>query len=104
MFYVLADYEFVHDGHCNGGFISGTHQVGLSLKGCRDHCSALPEAGYFSYSTEGQTCSCYSTVGGCPDDNLYPTHNSYLLTSLFLQNVPDDNAAHDDEDHAYSGS
>ena len=77
MFYVLADYEFVHDGHCNGGYI--TDKTGISLKGCRDHCSELPEVGYFSYSTEGEKCSCYSTAARCPDDNLYPAYNSYAI-------------------------
>ena len=71
----LVDYEFVHDGHCNGGYISSTS--GVSLKGCRDHCAKLPKAGYFAYSTAGKKCACYSTAGGCPDDNQYPDYDSF---------------------------
>ena len=75
--FIYIDYEFVHDGHCNGGYIADS--IGLSLKGCRDSCSELLEAGYFSYAPFGQFCSCYLTAGGCPDDNLYPEYDSYSI-------------------------
>jgi len=82
-----ADYEFVHDGHCNGGWMDTQNawKPGLSLKGCRDHCSELPAAGYFSYSPEFvQDCRCYSTAGGCPDGDYEPTFDSYSI----LRTVP----------------
>jgi len=75
-----TSYEFEHDGHCNGGYIQGSHTYGhQSLNGCYEHCSSLPSAGYFAYKAQGKGCSCYLTSDECPDDNAYPEYNAYRI-------------------------
>ena len=69
----------LHNGHCNGGYIDGSHTKRPTVGSCRNYCARLPAAGYFAYSEEEFSCSCYSTAAGCPDDDQYPTYNAYRI-------------------------
>ena len=72
-----ALHQFVHDGHCNGGYNGGCDECTFGR--CRDQCAKIPEAGYFAYRAKPRGCSCYSAAEGCPDDDRYPDYNAYRI-------------------------
>ena len=72
-----AQHQFVHDGHCNGGYNGGCAECTFGR--CRDQCAKIPEAGYFAYRAKPRGCSCYSAAAGCPDDDRYPDYNAYRI-------------------------
>merc|ERR1712146_80668 len=57
-------YEFLHDGNCYGGWISPSTSQS-SLQACADDCGIREGVGYFAW--DGNSCSCYTADGGCPD-------------------------------------
>ena len=70
-------YEFVHDGHCNGGW-DGSNTIQKTVPDCRNECAKRPDIGFFALSSSG-TCACYFSKDGCPDDNLHDDHNAYRI-------------------------
>jgi len=78
---VGADYYFVHDGHCAGGWINANTRQSDATS-CATQCRNRPGCGYFAFNDEkpeGTNCALYKKVGGCPDDNRYPEYNSYRM-------------------------
>ena len=72
-------YEFVHDGHCNGGW-DGSNTNQNTVTDCRNECAKRPDVGFFAYSSS-DICACYFKKDGCPDDNLHGDHNAYRIIS-----------------------
>jgi len=70
-------YAFIHDGHCNGGWVNpSTNQN--SLENCKDECANRGvTVGYFAYN--GEDCACYTESAGCPDDDKHPSYNAYEI-------------------------
>ena len=77
---MLVGYTFVHDGHCNGGWINSNTNQSTIVK-CYEQCKANTQCGYFAYDASGKGCALYTLSGGCPDDDSYPSHNSYKMSS-----------------------
>ena len=71
-------YEFVHDGHCAGGWAGGNTVQG-SILDCRNKCASLTDVGFFAYN--GDTCACYWLKDGCPDDNHYADYDAYRIVN-----------------------
>ena len=66
-------YEFVHDGHCAGGW-AGRNTVQGSILDCRNECANRPDIGFFA-DRVGASCACYYLKDNCPDDNKYGDHD-----------------------------
>ena len=78
LFTVAANlYEFVHDGHCNGGW-GGSNTIQETALDCRNECAKKPDIGYFAYSVSA-TCACYFLTGGCPDDDQHGDHDAFRI-------------------------
>ena len=78
LFTVAANlYEFVHDGHCNGGW-GGSNTIQETALDCRNECAKRPDIGYFAYSVSA-TCACYFLTGGCPDDDQHGDHDAFRI-------------------------
>ena len=78
LFTVAANlYEFVHDGHCNGGW-GGSNTIQETALDCRNECAKRPDIGYFAYSS-GATCACYFLRGGCLDDDEHGDHDAFRI-------------------------
>ena len=92
-------YEFLHVGHCAGGWLDFNTRLG-SIIDCRNECESRPNARYFSYCNKTRcrtddtgtsftkddvNCACYLANKGCPNDSLYPDHNSYRIIGKMRQ-------------------
>lgn len=79
-------YEFVHDGHCAGGWLGGNSRQG-SVAACSAHCNSIDGCGFFAFcdgptGCDGTTdCALYSEAGQCPDDNHWGAYNAYRVTA-----------------------
>ena len=77
----LATFQFVHKGHCASGWDApSTSQP--SITDCLNECiNRGNDIGYFAFrnGTRKTDCACYFLTYGCPDDNQWPEHNSYLI-------------------------
>ena len=79
IYFIVVDilYEFVHNGHCNGGW-GGSNTIQNTLPDCRNNCANRLDVGFFAYSSSG-TCGCYFSKDGCPDDDLFGDMNAYRI-------------------------
>ena len=72
---------FVHDGHCASGWVPpSTSQP--SISDCLNECiNRGRNVGYIAFrnGTRNTDCACYELSSGCPDDNLWPEHNAYMI-------------------------
>lgn len=72
---------FVHDGHCALGLVSPS-TLQPTITDCMNDCIGRGDnIGYFAYKTvrDNSQCACYESKFGCPDDDDFPDHNSYLI-------------------------
>ena len=79
IYFIVADilYEFVHDGHCNGGW-NAPSTIQNTVPDCRNECANRLDVGFFALSTSGN-CACYFLKDGCPDDDQYDDHTAYRI-------------------------
>ena len=63
--FIVALYEFKHQGHCAAG-MKGPATIQPTVLDCRNECSNRPNIGYFAYRN-GNRCCCY----------LAKEHNDY---------------------------
>ena len=75
----LGQYQYVHDGHCAGGWISNSNSKQNSLADCFSECKGNSQCGYFAFDEGATNCALYTVEGGCPDDDNYPTYNAYKI-------------------------
>merc|ERR1712146_646768 len=74
-------YEFLHDGNCYGGWISPSTSQS-SLQACADDCGIREGVGYFAW--DGNSCSCYTADGGCPDTPTTTTATTTATTTTTI--------------------
>ena len=71
----IALYEYVHQGHCAGGWVSPNSIQGTILD-CRNECAGRSAVEYFAYNDAHDACACYTQ---CPDDNHFNDYNAYRI-------------------------
>ena len=69
-------YEFVHDGHCAGGW-TGRNTAQGGILDCRNECASRSDVGFFAYN--GDICACYLLKDDCPDDDRYADYDAYRI-------------------------